>query len=136
MNFCLRGSLPNELSSLKKLQWLLLDNNQLTGSLPAYLGELPDLKQAQLQHNSFAGPVPVQWCSGQATYHIAHNNLLCGENPHSMHHQLRLWRSLHAARRVSARWGGWVMRDVSTGAERMHGAACLQDPSQSASKGY
>lgn len=102
MNFCLRGSLPNELSSLEKLQWILLDNNQLTGSLPAYLGELPDLKQAQLQHNYFAGPVPVEWCSGQAIYHIAHNTLLCGENPNSVHQQLRLWRFLHAACRVSA----------------------------------
>jgi Leucine-rich repeat (LRR) protein len=102
INVCCRGSVPSTLSSLVKLQWLLLDNNQLTGALPAFLGDLPALKQAQLQHNSFSGPVPAQWCSGQATYHVAHNNLLCGENLKIARQQLAFCRFLHAVRSVSA----------------------------------
>jgi len=74
-----RGTLPDTLSNLNRLQWLLLDDNQLAGLLPGYLGSLPNLKHAQLQGNNFSGPVPTEWCSSQAVFDISHNPYLCGE---------------------------------------------------------
>lgn len=74
-----RGTLPDTLSNLSKLQWLLLDNNQLAGLLPGYLGSMPNLKQAQLQGNNLSGPVPTEWCSSQAVFDISNNPYLCGE---------------------------------------------------------
>lgn len=71
--------MPETLSKLTKLQFLLLDGNQLSGSLPAFLGQLPDLKQVQLQNNNFSGSVPPSWCSGSTVYDVAGNRHLCGE---------------------------------------------------------
>lgn len=76
-----RGTLPDTMSGLSKLQWLLLDNNKISGPLPAYLGGLLNLQQAQLQNNNFSGPVPQQWCAGAATFHVMHNPNLCGKSP-------------------------------------------------------
>ncbi|KAF6259953.1 hypothetical protein COO60DRAFT_1700595 [Scenedesmus sp. NREL 46B-D3] len=69
----MHGPLPDSLTKLKKLQWLMLEHNQLTGPLPAYLGQLPQLQRVLLQHNSLAGPVPISLCSGSASYDLASN---------------------------------------------------------------
>jgi hypothetical protein len=74
-----RGTLPATLAQLSNLQWMLLDNNQLTGSLPAFLGQMPSLKRVLLQNNRFAGPVPSSWCAGNATFDVSNNQNLCGE---------------------------------------------------------
>lgn len=74
-----RGTLPSSLDRLSNLQWMLLDNNQLTGTLPAILGQMPSLKRVLLQNNRFAGPVPSSWCAGNATFDVSNNQKLCGE---------------------------------------------------------
>jgi hypothetical protein len=71
--------LPDSISKLKKLQWLMLEHNQLTGLLPTYLGQLPQLQRVLLQHNSLSGPVPISLCSGSSMYDLASNVGLCGE---------------------------------------------------------
>jgi hypothetical protein len=73
------GTVPPELGSLSKLQWLALDGNRLSGTLPAFLGTLPALRGAQLEANQFTGPLPAQWCENNATYSVQDNGLICGE---------------------------------------------------------
>jgi hypothetical protein len=70
--------LPDSLTKLKKLQWLMLEHNQLTGPLPTYLGQLPQLQRVLVQHNQLSGPVSISLCSGSSMYDFANNVGLCG----------------------------------------------------------
>jgi Leucine-rich repeat (LRR) protein len=55
----LTGSLPTSMEKLTHLQYLDLNFNQLTGSIPQWLGEsLGALKALGLGHNSFDGTIP------------------------------------------------------------------------------
>ncbi|XP_015573432.1 leucine-rich repeat receptor-like serine/threonine-protein kinase At2g14510 [Ricinus communis] len=53
----LSGSLP-DLSSLKMLQTLHLENNQFTGEIPLSLGNIKDLQELFLQNNNLTGQIP------------------------------------------------------------------------------
>jgi len=56
----LRGSIPPQLGSLKKLSVLALQYNQLTGAIPATLGDLPNLKRLDLSFNQLFGSIPTK----------------------------------------------------------------------------
>jgi hypothetical protein len=73
------GPVPDSFIKLKKLQWLMLEHNQLTGPLPTYLGQLPQLQRVLVQHNQLSGPVSISLCSGASMYDFANNVGLCGE---------------------------------------------------------
>ncbi|PKI51568.1 hypothetical protein CRG98_028040 [Punica granatum] len=53
----LSGTIP-DLSSLKGLQIVHLNDNQLTGRIPSSLGTISGLHELFLQNNNLAGPVP------------------------------------------------------------------------------
>ncbi|KAA0039846.1 hypothetical protein IC582_027311 [Cucumis melo] len=57
-NANLSGPLIPELSSLKKLQYLMVYDNSLSGSIPRELGILTNLKSLFLYNNYFSGPLP------------------------------------------------------------------------------
>lgn len=56
----LSGSIPAELGNLNNLQWLLLSKNELTGSIPVELGSLSDLTYLWLYNNQLSGSIPVE----------------------------------------------------------------------------
>ncbi|KAJ4750464.1 Leucine-rich repeat protein kinase family protein [Rhynchospora pubera] len=53
----LSGHIP-DMSNLKNLATLHLDNNQFTGSIPSSLGGLENLKELFLQNNKLSGKIP------------------------------------------------------------------------------
>uniref|UniRef100_A0A0D6QTN4 Protein kinase domain-containing protein n=1 Tax=Araucaria cunninghamii TaxID=56994 RepID=A0A0D6QTN4_ARACU len=55
----LTGVLPN-LSNLKKLERLHLQNNNLSGPVPDWLTGMSNLKELFIQNNSFSGAIPRQ----------------------------------------------------------------------------
>ena len=54
----LTGTIPAELSNLKKLEQLHLRGNGFTGPIPSDLGDLPNLKHLDLSGNELSGSVP------------------------------------------------------------------------------
>jgi len=56
----LRGTIPDELGDLTKLQALYLNNNQLTGPIPDTLGSLTDLQVLHLYDNQLTDPIPPE----------------------------------------------------------------------------
>ncbi|KAH9326590.1 hypothetical protein KI387_006768, partial [Taxus chinensis] len=55
----LTGPLQN-LSTLRKLERLHLQNNNLSGKVPIWLSQLPNLKELFIGNNNFSGDVPLQ----------------------------------------------------------------------------
>ncbi|XP_054786098.1 probable LRR receptor-like serine/threonine-protein kinase At5g59680 [Prosopis cineraria] len=55
----LSGEIP-DMSKLKELQTLNLENNQLNGPIPSSLGKLPKLREIYLQKNKLDGKVPPE----------------------------------------------------------------------------
>ncbi|KAI8905439.1 hypothetical protein EDD86DRAFT_211491, partial [Gorgonomyces haynaldii] len=55
------GIIPPQISTLKSLEWLQLDNNTLTGTLPASLSELKNLQVIVLSRNQLTGELPAEW---------------------------------------------------------------------------
>ena len=53
------GEIPPEVGSLANLEWLRLNNNQLTGTIPAELGRLTNLTVLHLSGNQLTGCVPA-----------------------------------------------------------------------------
>ena len=50
--------IPPELGYLEDLQYLTMQNNQLTGRIPLELGNLSDLESISLSGNQLSGCVP------------------------------------------------------------------------------
>lgn len=59
----LTGTLPVELSSLSRLQYLELSNNTMSGEVPTELASLTQLYQLNLMANNFSGTVPAELAS-------------------------------------------------------------------------
>ncbi|KAF2295517.1 hypothetical protein GH714_033144 [Hevea brasiliensis] len=55
----LTGTISPEFVSLKSLQRLVLDGNNLTGSIPQVLSALPALKEIDVSNNLLSGKIPV-----------------------------------------------------------------------------
>ena len=55
----LSGTIPAELGSLDRLQYLYLADNTLTGAIPAELGDLANLQELYLHTNALSGAIPV-----------------------------------------------------------------------------
>ena len=53
------GTLPSELGSLSKLQYLNLNANALSGALPSELGSLSNLQSIYLGGNDLNGTLPT-----------------------------------------------------------------------------
>lgn len=58
-NLGLSGSLPPELTSVHKLQRLILYANELEGVVPSWLGLFPDLTDLNFELNLFGGQLPA-----------------------------------------------------------------------------
>eukprot|EP00004_Rigifila_ramosa_P015172 TRINITY_DN3517_c0_g1_i1.p1 TRINITY_DN3517_c0_g1~~TRINITY_DN3517_c0_g1_i1.p1 ORF type:complete len:1038 (+),score=192.48 TRINITY_DN3517_c0_g1_i1:3-3116(+) len=52
------GTIPREISTSNKLEFLSLDSNPLEGEIPAELCELPALQSLLLSHNNISGTIP------------------------------------------------------------------------------
>jgi Leucine-rich repeat (LRR) protein len=77
----LDGSISPEIESLSQLQFLYLDNNQLTGTIPR-LGSLSQLKSLDLNSNQLTGSLATELSSmWQLTYLYLDSNLLTGSIP-------------------------------------------------------
>uniref|UniRef100_A0A0E0JVQ6 Leucine-rich repeat-containing N-terminal plant-type domain-containing protein n=1 Tax=Oryza punctata TaxID=4537 RepID=A0A0E0JVQ6_ORYPU len=60
INDCaLSGKIPNWLSKLKKLEVLVLYNNQLSGPIPTWINSLNFLKYVDISNNSLTGEIPA-----------------------------------------------------------------------------
>ncbi|XP_050258910.1 probable LRR receptor-like serine/threonine-protein kinase At3g47570 [Quercus robur] len=53
-----RGSIPKELASLSKLEFLLVRNNNLTGEIPSYIGNFSSFQILSAAHNVLGGYIP------------------------------------------------------------------------------
>ncbi|KAL6905792.1 hypothetical protein ACP4OV_003393 [Aristida adscensionis] len=77
------GPIP-DFSGCRNLQYIHLENNQLTGELPSSLGDLPNLKELYVQNNKLSGQVPqalfkrsiIFNCSGNSDLHITRNSIM------------------------------------------------------------
>merc|ERR1711988_18938 len=54
----MKGTLPSELSQLKQLSVLDLDDNSLSGTLPPTLSHFAELKRLEIHANSLSGTLP------------------------------------------------------------------------------
>ena len=54
------GTIPSELGSLAKLQFLSLDQNRLTGGIPKELVSLANLQSLSLSENRLTGEIPTE----------------------------------------------------------------------------
>jgi Leucine-rich repeat (LRR) protein len=78
----LTGTIPPRLGNITTLYWLYLDYNQLTGSIPASLGKLVNVTDLQLQNNRLTGSIPPQLGNMVSlTSLILDNNRLSGPIP-------------------------------------------------------
>ncbi|KAF8671385.1 hypothetical protein HU200_050099 [Digitaria exilis] len=74
------GQIP-DFSECRNLQYIHLENNQLTGELPPSFGDLPNLKELYVQNNKLSGRVPkslfkrsiILNFSGNSGLHIINN---------------------------------------------------------------
>ncbi|XP_008459899.1 LRR receptor kinase BAK1-like [Cucumis melo] len=83
-NANLSGPLIPELSSLKKLQYLMVYDNSLSGSIPRELGILTNLKSLFLYNNYFSGPLPSSLGSlSSLLFFEAQDNSFSGRIPAS-----------------------------------------------------
>ena len=56
------GEIPIEIGSLESLQYIRLENNELTGVIPIEIGNLESLTHLLLNGNQLTGPIPNQFC--------------------------------------------------------------------------
>jgi hypothetical protein len=79
------GTLPSELSNLKKLKLLEVNGNKLTGSIPASFGTMTNLEDLRLQDNQLTGAIPTELGNlKKLKLLLINNNKLSGEIPSSL----------------------------------------------------
>ena len=71
------GTIPNDISSLKRLQRLDLSNNKLSGMLPITLGNLTSINELHLGNNKLQGTIPssIENCQNLLLLDLSQNNL-------------------------------------------------------------
>ncbi|GLT85767.1 hypothetical protein SLE2022_039450 [Rubroshorea leprosula] len=76
-NNLLSGNLPNSISNLSSIEFLLLSGNQFSGPIPPSIGELRQVVKLDLSRNSFAGAIPPEIgnCVHLTSLDISQNNL-------------------------------------------------------------
>ena len=91
----LSGTIPRELGTLSKLQWLFLARNGLSGSIPQDLGNLSNLRILMLSSNELTGSIPARFGNMAALeeLHLGRNKL-SGNIPASLG-RLENLRGLH-----------------------------------------
>ncbi|KAK3036660.1 hypothetical protein RJ639_030229 [Escallonia herrerae] len=61
LSYCgIRGSIPNQIGMLSKLERLYLPSNSLSGNLPLSLANLTQLTRLDLRENHISGSVPIE----------------------------------------------------------------------------
>ncbi|KAI4368459.1 hypothetical protein MLD38_017015 [Melastoma candidum] len=81
----LSGYFP-DLSNLRALRILHVENNNLTGPLPSYLGVLPSLLELHVENNTFSGDIPADLLSGKIKFMYGGNSGL-----HKRSDRRRIW---------------------------------------------
>ncbi|KAF6144028.1 hypothetical protein GIB67_017636 [Kingdonia uniflora] len=78
----LSGEIPQEITSLLGLRYLLLSNNHLTGEIPEKIGDMVLLENLDLSKNQLTGVIPqsISRCYSLAQLNLSYNNL-SGEIP-------------------------------------------------------
>ncbi|KAF6159694.1 hypothetical protein GIB67_029952 [Kingdonia uniflora] len=73
----LSGEIPQEKTSLLRLQYLLLSNNHLTGEIPQNIGVMVSLENLDLSKNQLTGVIPqsISRLTSLAQLNLSHNNL-------------------------------------------------------------
>ncbi|XP_065848551.1 probable LRR receptor-like serine/threonine-protein kinase At3g47570 isoform X3 [Euphorbia lathyris] len=85
------GSLPVELSNLRRLKLFVLTNNHFNGIIPSWIGSFSQLQYLALDTNKFGGGIPVQICNLSKLHHLyLGNNNLEGEVPKSIGNLINL----------------------------------------------
>ncbi|XP_050257675.1 receptor kinase-like protein Xa21 [Quercus robur] len=71
------GTIPDDITGLKKLQRLWLNNNRLSGILPITLGNLTLLNELYLYNNKLQGTIPssIENCQNLLLLDLSQNNL-------------------------------------------------------------
>ncbi|XP_022922182.1 MDIS1-interacting receptor like kinase 2-like [Cucurbita moschata] len=71
------GSIPSEITMLKKLIGLNLSHDNLTGIIPAEIGEVESLESLDLSFNQLSGPIPrsISRLNSLGVLKLSHNNL-------------------------------------------------------------
>ncbi|OIV97828.1 hypothetical protein TanjilG_12585 [Lupinus angustifolius] len=73
---------PNEVLSLKKLNWLYLTNCSLGGKVPVGIGNLTELTELEFSENSLTGEFPAEIGNLQKLWQLAfYNNSFTGKLP-------------------------------------------------------
>lgn len=73
-----RGNCPSLRSSLYKLEYLYLDNNELSDAVPGELGRLNNLKRLSLHNNDLVGEVGAPICKLSDELFLAQLTADCG----------------------------------------------------------
>ena len=71
------GTIPDDITGLKKLQRLYLNRNRLSGRLPITLGNLTSLNELHLRSNKLQGTIPssIENCQNLLMLDLSQNNL-------------------------------------------------------------
>ncbi|KAI8529355.1 hypothetical protein RHMOL_Rhmol12G0218900 [Rhododendron molle] len=85
------GSIPPTLSNLTLLSQLNLTSNLLSGTIPEEISQLPRLQRLFLSHNSLSGPIPAAVGQFQSLGLLdLSNNKFSGEIPKSLGNLVRI----------------------------------------------
>lgn len=62
-NNSFHGTLPHELTRLRRLKLIIFTNNNLTGNIPPWFGSFSKLQAFSLDGNQFSGSTPTAICN-------------------------------------------------------------------------